>query len=82
MSNQKIQNIVEYLDEMKQDSTVPKNVKLKMEEVILILNNGESDLFIKKDRAIHIFEELDEDINIDSFTRTQLWNVISLIESL
>lgn len=81
MTEQKLENIIEYLEEMKGDSTVPKNVKIKMEEVITILSK-DSDLSIKKDKAVHIFEELDEDVNIDSFTRTQLWNIISLIESL
>lgn len=81
MSEDKIRNIVEYLVEMKEDSTVSRNVKAKMDEVIAILKEN-SDLSIKKDRAVHIFDILNDDVNIDSFTRTQLWNVVSLIESL
>ena len=81
MSEEKVQNIVEYLDEMKSDSTVPRNVKSKMDEVILILND-DSDLSMRIDKAVHIFDKLNDDVNIDSFTRTQLWNVVSLIEAL
>jgi len=81
MSEDKVQNIVEYLDEMKNDSTVPRNVKSKMDEVILILND-ELDLSMRIDKAVHIFDKLNDDVNIDSFTRTQLWNVVSLIEAL
>ena len=81
MPEEKIQNIVRYLGEMKTDSTVPKNVKLKMDEVIVILNS-DSEVSMKVDRAVHIFDKLNEDSNIDSFTRTQLWNVVSLIESI
>ena len=81
MSEEKIQNVVEYLGEMKNDSTVPRNVKSKMDEVIVILKD-DSELSMKVDRAVHIFDQLNEDVNIDSFTRTQLWNVVSLIEAL
>lgn len=81
MSEERIKNIVEFLAEMKDDNTVPKNVKSKMDDVIAILND-DSEISMKVDRAVHIFDELDEDVNIDSFTRTQLWNVVSLIESL
>ena len=81
MTEEKVQNIVEYLGEMKVDSTVPRNVKSKMNDVIQILK-GEEELSFRKDKAVHIFDVLNDDLNIDSFTRTQLWNVVSLIESL
>lgn len=81
MIDEKLQNVVSFLEELKEDSSVPRNVKLKITEVNGILK---SDLenSIKIDKVMHIFEELGDDSNIDSFTRTQLWNVVSMLEAI
>ncbi|MCB9358791.1 UPF0147 family protein [Candidatus Woesearchaeota archaeon] len=77
----KIENIIEFLDEMKEEDTVPKNVKLKIADVIGILKSNLEES-LKIDKVMHIFDELNEDSNLDSFTRTQLWNVVSMLESI
>jgi uncharacterized protein (UPF0147 family) len=75
------ENIITFLDELKEDSSCPKNVRTRIAEIAEILN-GSSEQSIKVDKAIHILEELQEDANIDSFTRTQLYNIIPMLESL
>lgn len=67
------------LQELEQDSTTPKNVKLKICSTLKILNDtGETS--IKASKALHELEELAEDVNVQSYTRTQLFNVVSLLE--
>ena len=79
--DQKIISLIEYLGEMAEDQSVPRNVKAKMNEVIGILKS-DVDLSIKKHKVGQIFDELQDDSNIDSYTRTQLWSVVPLIEGL
>jgi uncharacterized protein (UPF0147 family) len=74
-----LQQAIFALKELEQDSTTPKNVKTKVASTLKILNeNGEPS--IKKSRALHELEELSEDINVQSYTRTQLFNIVSLLE--
>jgi uncharacterized protein (UPF0147 family) len=81
MSNDKLSEVVEFLSELNEDTTVPKNVKQKIAEIISILKSN-SDMSLKVDKVIHLFDELNEDSNLDPYTRTQLWNVVSMLESL
>lgn len=81
MTEDKLQNIITFLTELKDDSSVPKNVKTSMGQIITILQ-GNLDISLKIDKVMHFFEELHDDSNIDSFTRSQLWNVVSMLESL
>ena len=81
MSDSDFDIIVETLKQLKDDSGIPKNVKLKINDVIDILQ-GELEKSIKVDKAMHIFDEFSDDSNIDPFTRTQLWNIVSSLESL
>ena len=73
--------IIESLNELKEDSSVPKNVKTKITEIVEILNGGE-DKSIRVDKVMHIFEQLNDDSNMDSFTRTQLLKIVSMLESI
>ncbi|MCX6708540.1 MAG: UPF0147 family protein [Candidatus Woesearchaeota archaeon] len=74
-----LQQAIFALHELEQDTTTPKNVKTKVASTLKILNeNGEVSL--KKSRAMHELEELSEDINVQSYTRTQLFNIVSLLE--
>ena len=81
MSDSNFDIIVETLKQLKEDPGIPKNVKSKINDVIDILQ-GKLEKSIKVDKAMHIFDEFSDDSNIDPFTRTQLWNVVSSLESL
>ncbi len=40
------------------------------------------DILLKKDKAIHLLDEVSEDPNIQPFVRTQIWSLVSMLESL
>ncbi|MBD3202753.1 hypothetical protein GF327_00530 [Candidatus Woesearchaeota archaeon] len=81
MKNNQIKQVTEALVDLKQDSTVPKNIKVKIEKVINILNE-ESGLFLRINKALNELDDISSDNNIQSYTRTQIWNVVSLLESI
>ena len=72
--------IIEALTELMEDSSVPKNVKTRVAHAIEALKE-ESENSIKVDKAIQELDEISNDTNIQSYTRTQIWNVVSLLES-
>ncbi len=67
------------LKELEQDSSTPKNVKSKIASTLKVLN-GNSELSIKVSKALHELEEIAEDANVESYTRTQIFNIVSLLE--
>ena len=69
------------LSELKGDMTVPKNVRIKVDHVIEILKK-QSDSTIKVSKALNELEEIADDVNLESYTRTQIWNAISILEKM
>lgn len=74
----KIQEIIYVLNELREDTTINKNIKDKVEKIIAFLKEDEN---LGIDKALHEIEEMMENNNIPSYTRTQIWNVVSLLES-
>ncbi len=72
-------NVIDALTELRDDHAVPRNVKTKIESIIILLND-ETETSIKISRALHEMEEISDDVNMQSYTRTQLFNVVSLLE--
>ena len=58
-----------------------KNIKERLSEVRTILHNDEEST-IRINRALDKLEEIAEDTNIQSYTRTQIWNLASMLEML
>ncbi|MBI2651480.1 UPF0147 family protein [Candidatus Woesearchaeota archaeon] len=77
----KIQHIEPVLLELKGDITVPKNVRTKIEKIMELLNK-DIETQIKVSKALNELEEIADDVNLQSYTRTQIWNVISALEKI
>ena len=76
-----LDEIIILMKEVAQDNTVPNNTK---ERIVNSLNtlNQEMDSSIKASKVIHEMEEVSQNNNLESYTRTQLWNIVSLLEKL
>lgn len=74
-------NIEPVLEELREDNTVPKNVRLRIERIMHVLN-GKTERSIRVSKALNELEEIADDVNLQSYTRTQVWNVISALEKI
>lgn len=74
-----LQNVIDLLQQMLEDNIVPKNVRAKIDKTILLLQKDEEQK-IKVSRAMHELEEISNDTNMQSDTRTQIFNIISVLE--
>ena len=72
--------IIATISELQEDSTVPKNVKEKVHRIVETLRNEKLEVSMRVDKAIQILDEVAEDSNLQSYTRTQVWNVVSMLE--
>lgn len=79
MAEPEIAAVIEALMELRNEGSVPKNVKSKIDETIKALKE-EGAISIRVNKALHELEEISEDTNMQPYTRTQLWNVVSMLE--
>ncbi len=82
MNQEMINPIIESLSQIQIDVSVPKNIRLRIENAITALKDEEKTIKVKIDKSLQELDSLDEDPNIPVYTRTQIYNVVSLLESL
>jgi len=81
MTEEQISSIMEAVSELLSDSTVPRNVKVKLENIIKALKE-EGDISLKINRVLNDLDEITSDVNLQPYTRTQLWNIVSMLEKV
>ena len=81
LKNELLGEIVMLMKEVEQDEGVSINTKEKILNGINTLNQ-DIDTSVKASKVIHEMEEASQNNNIESYTRTQLWNIVSLLEKL
>ncbi len=67
------------LDQIINDRTVPKNIRAAAEQSKNVLSSKDS-AEVKISTAISILDEIINDPNMPVYTRTQIWNVVSMLE--
>lgn len=82
MSEEKVKEIIEVLLQIESDATVPKNIREKIKNAISALEEEKINIAVKIDKSLQELDSLDEDPNIPAYTRTQIWNVVSLLECI
>lgn len=63
------------------DTAIPKNIRRALSEAKVRLDGSDEDN-VKISAAIYIIESITEDINMPPHARTQIWAIISALESL
>ena len=81
MTEEFILDVIENLNQIEIDDSVPKNVKNKIRMAINALQE-EKELKIRANKALQHLDEVSNDPNVPSYVRPQVWNIVSLLESL
>ena len=73
--------VAEMLQEIVNDRTVPRNIRSAAESAISSLNSkGSREL--KVSTAVQTLDEIISDPNMPMYTRTRIWNVVSMLEQM
>jgi uncharacterized protein (UPF0147 family) len=80
MVDQRVLGIIDALQEISNEGTVPRNIKEKLAQIVITLKNEKEDFLMRKDKALSELDEVVEDTNIQPYTRTQIWNIVSALE--
>jgi len=76
------ENVIPLIEQIVNDRTVPRNIRAKCQESIEILKNNGQDIAIRINTVISNMDEVSNDPNIPMYTRTQVWNIVSILESM
>jgi len=82
MQNEKIKEVIDILLQIESDFSVPKNIRFRIKNAIIALKENDKSIGVKINKSLQELDALDEESNIPSFTRTQIWSVVSSLQSL
>jgi uncharacterized protein (UPF0147 family) len=69
------------LDNLVNDTSIPKNIRRALSEAKSRLDSPE-EKSVKISAAIYVVESIAEDINMPAHARTQVWAIMSALETL
>lgn len=76
-----LKNIIEAITDLIDEGTLPKNIKIRVEDIMSTLRE-DSEQSIRINKALSEFADIADDNNLEPYTRTKVWNIISLLEKL
>ncbi len=78
---ERLEPIVEMLKQVSEDRSVPRNIQKECKECIEIIKNNKEELSVRINSCTSKLDEVANDANIPMYTRTQIWNIVSMLES-
>ena len=76
------ENVIPLIEQIVGDRSVPRNIRTKCEDSIRVLKDEKQDTAIRSNTVISTLDDISNDPNIPTYTRTQIWNIVSLLESV
>jgi uncharacterized protein len=76
-----ITDISSMLDNLVNDTSIPKNIRRALSEAKMRLDSPE-EKSVKVSAAIYVIESIAEDINMPAHARTQIWAIMNALETL
>ncbi|MBD3261472.1 MAG: hypothetical protein GF334_07290 [Candidatus Altiarchaeales archaeon] len=77
-----IEDSIKRIDEVLAEHNMPKRVRRSIEEVKDELNNEQQDLAVRVTSSIYSLDDIATDVNLPMHTKTVLWDLIGMLESL
>ncbi|MFH1256717.1 MAG: UPF0147 family protein [Candidatus Diapherotrites archaeon] len=76
------ESVAELMENVLEDTGVPRNIRNAVDEAReKVLNKAEEE-GVRVSSAIYVLEDISNDINMPFHTRTEIWTIISRLESI
>lgn len=63
-----------------EDNTTPRNIRRSAKEALELLSAKSETHGVRAAQAVNILDEISQDPNMPAYTRTRIWNVVSILE--
>lgn len=80
MSN--LDTVIERIEALEDDGSIPSNVKDLLSNSVEALEDDDEELSVRINTATSFLDEISNDPNIAQHTRTEVWNIASMLESI
>lgn len=77
-----MEDVLAMIKELAEDRRVPRNIRALIQQALDSLNDPKEPKNVKVSTAISLLDEATNDPNIPSHTRTQIWNLVGMLESM
>ncbi len=81
-TKQQIRNLIDVLDQLADDTSVPRNIRKGATEAKGFLLNEAEQLDVRAASATYLLDDLANDPNLPLHARTLIWNIVSQLEHL
>lgn len=78
--DQRMKQASSVLSLISEDSTTPRNIRRAAKEALNTLMASSQTQAVKAAQAISILDEISQDTNMPAYTRTRIWNIVSILE--
>jgi hypothetical protein len=79
---QKLNQAMAILNRVAEDNTTPRNIRRTAKQASDMLLDENLSLAARAANAIDLLDNISQDPNMPMYTRTRLWNVISVLEGI
>lgn len=79
---QKTNQAMAILNRVAEDNTTPRNIRRTAKQASDLLIDESLTLAARAANAIDILDQISQDPNMPMYTRTRIWNVISVLEGI
>jgi uncharacterized protein (UPF0147 family) len=79
---QKLNQAMAILNRVAEDNTTPRNIRRTAKQASDMLLDENLSLGARAANAIDMLDNISQDPNMPMYTRTRLWNVISVLEGI
>ncbi|MHA2363446.1 MAG: UPF0147 family protein [Candidatus Hodarchaeales archaeon] len=80
--NEKMSEAQELLQSIVSDHSVPKNIRRAAKNASDALENPEDPPAVRANFAISVLDEISQDPNCPVYSRTRIWQIVSILETV
>jgi uncharacterized protein (UPF0147 family) len=74
---EQVKSMLSYISD---DRTTPRNIRRAAKEALNALTTPGQSHGVRAAQAINILDDISQDPNMPAYTRTRIWNIVSLLE--
>jgi hypothetical protein len=80
--SEQLNNVKDLLEEIKGDNSVPRNIRSRIGEIMTEIGKSDCEMGIKISRLLNNLEEISDDPNLPSYTRTEILVTIGMLSEV
>ncbi|MCJ7428998.1 MAG: UPF0147 family protein [Candidatus Nanohaloarchaeota archaeon QJJ-5] len=77
-----LETVITRMEDLQDNGSIPSNVKDLLDDSIAALEDDDEELSVRINTATSFLDEISNDPNIAQHTRTEVWNIASMLESI